>query len=349
MDPQQEAISILREAIADLTSPDRDLTSIMRRCQHACEILGWEPAKAWFHQELNGYYPDTVLPPHRKIQGSRKWEFEGPLYEGIMYRSDESMHGLDPKVYDEEADVLEVRAGLSWFVSGAQHGYREPLSEKKKAPSPSGRDQVTLRRVRSFSAGSIAYSLSQIEKHVFDWVSASYVQLQYGNQVKDIWERRRAVVDAAIQNLGLANHLSAIQDGITRDNPESWRSAVFECRSLLNDVANHLWQDARDTYDYLPGSASNGKLDVRKDKFSNRLSAYLHQKSVTGTTGRFLRDEAERLSVSIRSLVAADSEAHSPIERPLAETVVLSTYFIIGELALRTDLEPITQYGPAAA
>ena len=251
---------------------------------------------------------------------------------------------MDPLVYTEEADVLEVKAGISWFLSTSQSGYQENLLETKEVPSPSGRRMVTLRKVRSFPAGNIAYSLSQIEKHIFDWASSSYVQIQFGNQARDIWDRYRVKVDSALQQLGLANHLSAIHDGIKSDNPESWRAAVLECRNLLTDMANYLWKDTRDTYIHLRESAPDGKLDVRQGNYSNRLSAYLHQKSVTGTEGKFLRDEAERLAISIKSLISVESAAHEPIERQLAEMVILSSYFVIGELTLKTDLSSITEY-----
>jgi hypothetical protein len=344
MDPQVEAITILREVIRDITSPSRDFVAIMRRCQHVCEILGWQPAKAWFHQELNGYYPDTPLPPHRKIHGIKKWQFEGSRYENIQYLAEEATHGLDQSIYDEEADILHVTDGISWFLAASQIGYNENLPDNKKTLSPSRRREVTLRRIRSFQPSNIAYSLSQIEKNVFDWVSNSYVQLQYGNRVKEIWERYRSIVDTTLQQLGLANHLSAIEDGIGRDNPESWRAAVLECRNMLNDLANYLWQDPRETYEHLPGAGSKGRLDVCQGSYANRLSAYFHQKSVTGTEGKFLRNEAERLSVSIKSLISLESSAHNPINKPIADTVILFTYFLIGELAIKTDLSPIIDY-----
>ena len=217
MNPQEEAINILREVLADLSSASRNIVSILRKCQHACEILGWHSAKTWFHQELNGYYADTPVPQHRIIDGIRKWQFEGSVYEGIRYQTDVTMQGLDPKVYDEESDTLEVKAGIQWFLNASQTGYSEELPETKHTPSPTGRDHVTLRRVRTFQAGQIAHALSQIEKQVFDWVSSSYVQLLYGDQVSSIWEKYRAVVDEVLQKLGLSSHLSAIQEGIASD------------------------------------------------------------------------------------------------------------------------------------
>lgn len=344
MNPQDEAISILHNVLQDLTSPNHDLFIIMRRCQHVCEILGWQSGKDWFHQEINGYYPNTPLPPHRKINGIKNWEFEGSMYEEVEFKTEATMNVLDPLIYTEEPDLLEVKVGINWFRGASQTGYKEKLPETKSTLSPSGRNQVLLRRVRNFPAENITHSLSQIEKYVFDWASSNYVQMNYTNKVKGIWERYQIIVEGALQKLELTNHLSVIQDEIGKENPESWRTAVLECRNLLADLATYLWKDTRDLYIHLPGSSPDGKLDVQQGNYSNRLSAYLHQKSIAGKEGKFLRDEADRLATSIRSLISVESYAHAPIDRPLADAVVLYTYFLIGELAIKTDLSPITKY-----
>src|SRR5687768_12596157 len=99
MDPQSEAITILREVIQSLTSSNYNLIGIMRQCQHVCELLQWQPAKTWFHQELNGYYPDTPLPQYRRIPGTMKWTFEGSMYQGIEYQAEAAVYNLDPNIY----------------------------------------------------------------------------------------------------------------------------------------------------------------------------------------------------------------------------------------------------------
>jgi AbiTii len=344
MDPNEEASNLLQQVIQGFTSANYDLVFIMRQCQHACELLGWTPTKIWFNYELNGYPIDTGLPSHRKINGVRKWEFEGSDFDEISFEMEKAERGLDPHVFSEEIDTLEVRAGVIWFLGTSKTGYREKLKETKEAPSPSGKKQIRLRRVRYFSNVNIAYNLSLIEKFVFDWASSSYVQLKYGNRVLNLWDKHRNIVDSALPKLGLTDHLAVIQENINKNNPEAWRTSVLECRNLLNDLANYLWRDPRSTYTHLKSSVPNEKLDVKQGNYSNRLSAYLHQKSITGTVGKFLRKDAERLSVSIRSLIEVASKAHEPIDRSLAEMVILWVYFLIGEIALKTDLEPISKY-----
>jgi len=264
--PQEEAVSILGESLFDLTSPNRDIKSILRKCQLVCELLGRDQQKSWFHQELNGYYKGANLPSYRKIAGTRKWDASGSAYERSKWFSEEMVYGVDPELYEEEADTLEVWAGIDWILSASKTGFREHL-EETKIVSSSGRRTYTLQRVRIFTAPSIAASLSQIEKIVYDFVSSVYVQLKYGNVIRDIWNDYRLLVDKALSQLELTQHLSAIETNLLSTNAEACRSAAFECRNLLNDLANHLWRDPRSRYEHLQGKTDDGKLDVSQGKF----------------------------------------------------------------------------------
>ncbi|HLO14524.1 MAG TPA: hypothetical protein VK206_06835 [Anaerolineales bacterium] len=343
--PQAEALDILKRVINDLTNPPFNLKANLRRCQHVCEILGWQSKRDWFHQEVNGYYPNTPLPDYRKIQGTRQWAPSGSEYESIGWKSEEFVYGVDTSVYDVIPDVLEVRAGIDWLSYSAQYGYTETLGETKEVSTPSRNSRATLQRKRIFPASNITYSLSQIEKHVFDFASISYAQLRFGDIIGDIWGRYRRDVDAAMSSLNLVSHLRSIEGGLLSENPEDWRSAAFECRNLLNDLATYLWQDARPRYEYLKGDTDEGTLDVSQGKFGNRIAAYIHQKGVTGTRGKFIRDEAQRLATSILSLIPFQSEAHEPIQLADAQSIAIATYILTGELARRTDLKPVEKYG----
>lgn len=344
MNPQDEAISILSKVLQDLISPKRDLLTILRQCQHICEILEWPQPKTWFQQELNGYPPDSNLPPHRRILGIKKWEYEGP-HLGTINFTNTSTRFISDAIKDiEEPDILEVRAGITWLQGASQLGYNEIVPETRNSQSLSTKESGRFHQVRKFPSANFTYSLTQIESQIFDWASSNYVSLNYGKRVFGIWERYQTNVESALQRFNLINHLAVINGGIGSDNPESWRTAVFECRNLLNDLANQLWQDTRDTYIRLPGKGPEKKLDVRQGNYANRLAAFLHQQQITGKEGEFLRGEGERLADSIRSLISLASMAHNPIEKSLADTIVLFTYFLIGELSIKTDLSPIHEY-----
>jgi hypothetical protein len=346
--PEAEALTLLSQVIEDLSNPPFNLKANLRKCQHACELLGWQSRRDWFHQELNGYYDSTPTPQHRMIPGTRRYSPGGSAGSSIKWNSEDLVYGVDDSVYEIEPDTLEVRAGIDWLVAHSQYGYSEALGETKRVPFPSGRSTVTLERRRVFPAGNIAYSLSQVEKQVFDFASIAYAQLRFGDIIGDIWSRYRREIDSAMTGLNLAAHLTSIESGLLSPNPEDWRSAAFECRNLLNDLANYLWNDPRPRYEHLPGSTSEGTLDVSHGKSGNRLAAYIHQKGVTGTRGRFLREEAYRLASSIQSLIPLQSEAHDPIGLSDAQSIAIATYVLVGEVVRRTDLKPIEEYGPLA-
>jgi hypothetical protein len=63
-----------------------------------------------------------------------------------------------------------------------------------------------------------------------------------------------------------------------------------------------------------------------------------------GTRGKFFRDYLESLSSSIKSLISFQSEAHQDISEQDARSAAIATYFLIGELALRTNLQPVARY-----
>jgi hypothetical protein len=343
--PQEEAIILLDEVIKALTSSTRDLKTILRKCQLVCELLNWGSQKSWFDQELNGYYPGSQLPSYRKIVGKKIWEIQASTYNVIKQQSEEMVYGRDPAVYDEQPDTLEVWTRIDWFIANSRVGYRESLDETKSARSPAGDRYVTLQRIRVFSAGTITFSVMEIERNAFNFASQAYVQLKYGNAMGDIWANYRRLVDAELSKLTMNQHLHVIESGLQSNNEESWRVAVFECRNLLNDLANDLWRDPRPTYDYLLGNGPNGKLEVMHGEFGNRLAAYIHQKGISGTRGSFLRHEAERLADSIHSLIAVQSEAHDPVSLEDARSFAIRTYFVVGELVTRTDMQPVLQYG----
>lgn len=210
---------------------------------------------------------------------------------------------------------------------------------------------MTVERVKIVEAATFARIVEQIEHLVFEFASSHYSTLRYGNVLSDVWLEYRRKVDLALGSLGLATHLEVVELGLQSDNPSQWRAAAFACRNLLNDVANHLWQDSRKTYQHLESEVDGHrqKMDVSQGKFANRLAAYVHQRGLRGTSGRFFREEVERLAVSIRSLIAFQSEAHEPITKEDAQSVALATYFLLGELITRTDMVPIEQYSDPAS
>ena len=342
--PQQEAIVILAQVISEFTTASPPLEPILRQCQHICQILGWQDNLSWFYRELNGYPNNVPRPNYRMIQGKQIWQPNAPMGDSAIWLSEASVYGEAPEETVEEDAVLDVYSNIDWVIKTSQTGFIENTSETKASRLRSGKP-IQLRRVRKFNGQDFLACIVAVKRITFDFASQSYAQLMYGNAIQTIWADRRAKLDAILHPLGFTNHLTEIEKGLNSPNPESWRSAVFECRSLLSDLADHLWRDPRPTYGHLLGRGADGKLSVTQQEFSNRISAYLHQRGLTKSSGRFIRNESERLSTSIRSLIEYQSKAHNPIGRDDAVSIALATYFLIGEILLKTDMHPIEKYG----
>lgn len=345
--PQDEAVRILSDVIEELTASSRDLIAILRKCQHVCEILGWESQKSWFHYELNGYTSADEVPNYRIISGQLIWEPIGSTMDKVHWNTDSFMGDLSPEDTIAESTTIKIWARVGWIIGAAQNGYRNPTGETKVSNLRSG--DITLQQVEIAHGMSFSHLIAEIERSAFDFASMAYTQLRYGNIISDLWMEYRIIVDEGIQQLNLNSHLLAIQDGLVSENPESWRTSVIECRNIFEDLANILWQDPRKTYNFLPGrdkdGKSSGKLDVTKGLFKNQLRAYIHQKGLGRKQRLFLQSEIDRLADSISSLISFQSKAHRPISKPDAISIAIATYYVLGELIIRTDMQPVEEYG----
>jgi len=248
---KEEAIEIFADVVRSLSSNDRDLMLVLRRCQHACELVGWGEQRDWFRRELAGYPSGTAIPSYRQVQGRLKWIAKGSTYVQINREMERNIFGLEPDDAEEEDTTLEVVAGIEFILTASNNGYREGTEETKEEWSRRRNQHIDLERVKVFQPLSFAGMAGKIENMTFEFASESYTFLQYGNVLTDFWADYRSRVDAALRQLNLTAHLDVIQAGLQSDNQEAWRSAMLECRNLLNDVANHLWQDPRATYEHI--------------------------------------------------------------------------------------------------
>lgn len=347
MNPQEEAIQIFADVIRDLTSDTHNIKIILRRCQFACQLLSWSDQMEWFQRELGDYPTDTPIPFYRKVYGLLKWREKNNPYNVARRIAELTVYG-EPYPEENEGTELEIWQGIDFLLSASEKGHIVLTEETKEGWSSSKKTTTQLQRVKEFRKEQFSTVIAEIERATFDFASQSYSTLRYGNLLTDIWSDYRNRVESTLQRLGLSAHLDAIQVGLQSDNSESWRQAVFGCRNLLSDVANYLWCDPRNTYEYLPGSGAKGKLGVSRDNSKNRLEAYLHQKGLRGRSREFLQAELERLVSSIRSLIDFQSKAHAPITKEDARSVAIFTYLILGELVIRTDMKPIEEYGTPA-
>ena len=179
MTRQTEALSLIQHIIAELSTHPHglDLKAVLRRGQHACELLGWQVRRHWFHQELNGYEPGVPAPAYRVVRGTLAWEPTGSLLDRAAWASQEILFGREGAEPPREDVTFDARGGIDWLTDAAAQGYREPTEWTFETPSEPLSRPVVLRAVKVFPPIAFASVLSAIQQATFTFASQAYAQL----------------------------------------------------------------------------------------------------------------------------------------------------------------------------
>ncbi|MCH8814506.1 MAG: hypothetical protein IH957_05315 [Chloroflexi bacterium] len=330
-----EAQEVLDGLIQRLATGGADLPSALRDSLHACNLMGWLDAAEWIRKEIKGYDATSPVPPYRVVGAYVTWR---------PYAMDDIIEQVVVgRRQPEQRDLTSwtLLPGIERIVEYAQKGVivREEADEERWFDV--SKKMTKGRSVTMVEAPQAKRCLDRLQNELFDWASKASVALRTGDLTADLWSEYRRRVDEALGQLGLAPHLEAIVTGMTSENPQDWRQAMYGVRDVLHDVAKYLWRDGRDTYEYLKND--KGKpFRVTESDYVNRLCCYLHQKGVTGTDGAYLRSEVSRL----HALNGLASKAHDEVTLEEARAGAVALYTVLGIFTIHTDMIPIEKYGP---
>jgi hypothetical protein len=303
----------------------------------------------WFRRELNGYSATDPLPEYRQaIRGSISVEpvDSRASIPGSPIRQFNDLTGLTHPELDNPPQPITRSAlrGVDWVLTAARDGYtyQEGASIAQRGLGSTAYYQNVAR----FSPIEFQNLANRITSTALERARRIETILTFGDAVRDVWERMRAVTEDSIGSLGLSDHLESIRNAIRSANPEDWRAAMWSCRSVLEGLADRLWQDPNPTYPALQGS-NGGAMEVTRGRTLNRLRAYLHCKGVGGKSGVAIEAELKLLMGSLHGLYGLDNKAHSgdPVSEHDASLAVVTTYSVLSQFALRTDLQPVTDQG----
>ena len=140
-----------------------------------------------------------------------------------------------------------MRWGVSDVVQWSEAGEIEALSDWELHQSPTMRTAGAMRYrwVVRYPPQTFRRLLANLDAAAQVQARRIEIDLTYGDAVQGIWEEFREITEPALAYLGLENHFAVIRDGIRSDNWEQWRSAMIECRSVLEHLAALLWQDPK--------------------------------------------------------------------------------------------------------
>lgn len=344
-DPKNEAINVLDQVINSIENGISDVEPILRLCGKAAVIVGNQQGAQFFSKEITGYV-DEELPPMRNLEGVTIWRTIGKTE--INDPSD-TAGAVATKIYGNVQCKLPLRLGIEQIKMLTATGYWQmahPI-QVKHVPGLGGSLSGWVEAIEYYSPWAFQGYLATIKQTAYDWAVRWRIYLRYESRITDVWQRYRSSVDAKIEELKLTDHLQSIDQNLASNNMQDWRNVLYGCRSVLQDVANHLWRDERDEYPPITVKGDDGKkhpMRVTQSDYINRIQAYLHQKTTKGSQTALFESEAEYLGALFFRLNRAASHAHAGATRELAESVAIYTYVLLAELIRQTDMQPIEHY-----
>lgn len=343
---QQEALRLLDGVVKAFTTGQQNLEVCLRSCRHACEILGWTESKSWFDRQLIGYSDGAEVDDFRAIRGLTRWAVRGTSFAATsavgLVRSHTPGYSAVKHLQDQPCK-FNVTADVRMIQTATVTGYVNLTGETYSHP-PGQASGIVWEEAQVFQGSAFEHVLDLMSGYTFEFASREVAVLKYSDVLTGIWAQHLQAVEKFLVSVDMRQALDAIRLNYQSGSSETLRTAAFACRNLIEDLSRLLWQDPRESYLPLPGTAKGEGLLVSKDRYVNRLKAYIHQKSVGTNPRKFYEDEVDRLGASFRSLAAVQGQAHGGVSDEDARIIILGTFFLVGALVLKTDMQPVTHY-----
>lgn len=339
-----EALAIFQDVLSCLMSSSIDLKTIIRKTYFASQTIGWLDQSNWLEKELNGYSPDDEIPSYRIITGKYEWWAIDCEQDRITWVVHTKFHPykFTNKVVEP---IRKITSNYDWIIENSSIGLLIPTKEINKVYISFKNKEINITKCEMYHAFLFKRLLQALESKLFSFVSNAVTLIKYGNLINDFFEKYQNEVEKKLIELGFEDRLNGIKQMLQTNNPELWRDSGLACRTLLHDIASYLWKDPRDYYENLPGNNKTEKLKVTEDMFANRLEAYLHQKKgFHEKLEEYIRSEIKYLTELIRKLKDLQATAKNELLSSEVISIVVATYFVIGELVQKTDMNPITKY-----
>lgn len=185
------------------------------------------------------------------------------------------------------------------------------------------------------------------EKHSVSSIVITREELENRYIVPTAINNYQKRVDDGLAKIGLSGELEAIYSNLQANNSSHWSSAVFACRRILYELADRLLTVDDELYPYLFDKSGKNPISIKKDKERNRLLAYMHQMGI--------RNENPLISIQLDALMSMMHELvnqtsgegkRSNLDYDTALSIVLNTYFFLGELIRLTNFQIVDQIKP---
>lgn len=341
-----QATADLQRALDDLGGPKPDLVGITMRVVQAFRVLGAQREAELLTLELRGHPDLSKTPVFRVMHVTHKWRTKDT---GAARR--DTRH--DPRLVEREGSEIWLGTLQTWVeVAHIQIDTSWPV----EWPLDAGVDVHSTKLGRSVHWIKEAHvaptvfrqRLDEYRAYLYDLVGSWVITLLTATEAGSLWDALREGADGLAAKASVGDGLQAIVRAALGDDPSSWRSGLLACRNVINDLSRYLYQAPGKTYPYIKSGGS--EMEVDGEKYRNRLIAYLHQKGLGAADRNVARQHLEWFAgfVAMVNDLGSSGKAMNVDKRDVA-IGLMHAYLLIGEIAARTDGEPVlTLVDPAS-
>jgi len=256
----------------------------------------------------------------------------------------EILSGNSELINQLDAHLIELRTRLFRFFPSF---LTESLDREQSRSLTDAQKMERLSSDRVVSTIELLMLDEIAERHINSALIVTRQEWVRRDVITTIFDKYRARVNIALENIGLSSNMQAVYDGLDSENPASWSQAALGSRQVIYELAHFLLQVPGDTYPYLQNEKKQ-PIIITGPHEKNRLQAYLHQIGIRSDNPLLVK-ELEFITSLMRKLIDETAAVGKRKPAPIFEDVqslVLHTYFFLGELERLTKFVIIKEFKP---
>jgi hypothetical protein len=325
MDKKQRALELSEELLEEIELRKIDDHSTILKCLSIARLIGDTSSVQWLQFELGGYTDtDKGIP-------EPAWSIA--CQHGRKYIKNEK-----PYIFTELASELVSKIEASKLAIGSFSTAGASVSGEWAMGAMSN-----LTSTVSHATADMRNDISRNERRLsilrgqyYDYVLRVSIELRFSNKVSEIFNIYKQEVDIKMLEISsdAIKKLSAIEENLNSDNPESYSQVLTTCRRLFGDISNYLFTKYYPKFEGKTYTTKSGKgISIAGDNYLNKLSAVIEKledkspsKSLIGSQIIFMIDWIENLNNMQCKGV------HSDISKDEAVRCIIHTYICLGDI-----------------
>ena len=325
MNQTKDSLTLAEEIIKNIELQEISLSNIVLRCARLARITRNQQAMDLFKYELTGYPKDDqgyVLADAFQIARYANRSFRQKDKDGIVqeYMFPETVSEIESELAAAK-EQMKVAFDRNISISSA-NPYQSVVQPRGNVVERAGLRQIITKNSKK---------LDQLKAAYYNYVLGVYYEIKFKNITEDIFQKRKIILDKT-----LSKHLPetfkkfvSVYENLKSENYEDWANAVHSCRRVIKDIADFLYPTTDEEIEV----GSNKKIKLNDENYIARLKQFIKGKSNSESFTMVIGSNLDFIGDRIDAIYKATTKgSHAKVEKKEAESYVMYTYMLIGDV-----------------